>query len=399
MKKVVFLLLLMLTAAVYGPEVSGASAAPEELRQLYAKSAVLMDGDTYRVLFEKDGHEFLPMASTTKVMTCILAIENAPGQDVVQVSAYAASMPDVQLNIREGEEYYLKDLVYSLMLQSHNDSAVAIAEHIGGSVEGFAAMMNEKAREIGCENTHFVTPNGLDASDGEGAHGTTAADLARIMCYAIRSQAFLRITQTRDYSFSEVQGTRSFTIHNANTLLDMMDGVLSGKTGFTNAAGYCYVAAVRQEGKTFVIALLACGWPSHKNYKWSDTRKLLAYGMEHYQYRESGNLPQLGAVTVEDGIPADRGWADTAYVNVQAADEEGGFRILMREDEQLRVEKDYPGTLKAPVKKGQEIGCIRYYLGDTLLKEYPVATAGAIEKADYAWCCERIFGKYFHGAV
>ncbi len=399
MKKTVFVLLLMFAAVCSRVQAYGATDTPQELQQLYAQSAVLMDGDTGRVLYEKDGYHFMPMASTTKVMTCILAVENASGEEIVQVSSYAASMPDVQLNIREGEEYYLKDLVYSLMLQSHNDSAVAIAEHIGGSVEGFAAMMNEKAREIGCSNTHFVTPNGLDASDEGGAHGTTAADLARIMSYAIQNETFLRITQTRDYSFHDIEGKRSYTLRNANALLDMMPGALSGKTGFTNAAGYCYVGAVRQDGKTFIVALLACGWPSHKTYKWIDTKKLITYGMQHYEYREAEKLPDLGAIAVEDGIPADRGWADTAYVNLQIENAEETFRILMREDEQVRMERDYPQSLKAPVARGKQVGAIRYYLGDLKLMEYPVVTAGTIEKADYAWCCERVFGKYFHGAV
>ena len=107
------------------------------------------------------------MASTTKIMTLIVTLENANLEDTVEVSSYAASMPDVQLNIREGEQYRLKDLTYSLMLESHNDSAVAIAEHVGGSVEKFASMMNKKAREIGCKDTYFITPNGLDATDGD----------------------------------------------------------------------------------------------------------------------------------------------------------------------------------------------------------------------------------------
>ncbi len=399
MKKTFFILLQLFLAVSCASAVYGASETPEELRQLYAQSAVLMDGDTARVLYEKNGYDFMPMASTTKVMTCILAVENASGEEIVQVSAYAASMPDVQLNIREGEEYYLKDLLYSLMLQSHNDSAVAIAEHIGGSVEGFAAMMNEKAREIGCADTHFVTPNGLDASDEGGAHGTTAADLARIMSYAIRNEAFLRITQTRDHSFSDVKGSRSFTLHNANALLDMMAGAMSGKTGFTNAAGYCYVGAVRQDDKTFIVALPACGWPSHKNYKWIDTRKLITYGIRHYEYREAGEIPDLGAISVEDGIPVDRGWADTAYVNVQVERPKEDLRVLMREDEEIRVEKEYPRAMKAPVAKGKQVGKVRYLLGDLVIREYPVVTAGTIEKADYTWCCERVFGKYFHGAV
>ena len=104
-------------------------------------------------------------------------------------------------------------------------------------------------------------------------------------------------------------------------------------------------------------------------------------------------------MAVKDGIPVDRGWADTAYVNVQAEKPQENFRILMREDEEMRVEKDCPDSLKAPVKRGIQVGKIRYYLGDLLLKEYPVKTAGTIEKADYTWCCERVFGKYFHGAL
>ena len=399
MKKTVYLFLSLFAAISCASAVYGASETPEELRQLYAQSAVLMDGDTSRVLYEKNGYDFMPMASTTKVMTCILAVENASGEEIVQVSAYAASMPDVQLNIREGEEYYLKDLLHSLMLQSHNDSAVAIAEHVGGSVEGFAALMNEKAQKIGCTNTHFVTPNGLDASDEGGDHGTTAADLARIMNYAIQNEDFLRITQTRTYSFSDVQGRRNFSLHNANALLDMMAGAISGKTGFTNAAGYCYVGAVRQDDKTFIVALLACGWPSHRNYKWIDTQKLVTYGLRHYEYRELGRVPDLGAITVEDGIPTDRGWADTAYVNVRVEKPEEDVRILMREDEEIRVEKEYPDAMKAPVARGKQVGRIRYLLDGLVIREYPVVTAGKIERADYAWCCERVFGKYFHGAV
>lgn len=120
------------------------------------------------------------------------------------VSKNAAAQPEVKLGLKEGEQYYLEDLLYSLMLKSHNDTAVAIAEHIGGSVEGFAHMMNEKAKEIGCTSTHFVTSNGLDGADAGGVHETTARDLALIMSYAIKNKTFLHITQTRDYSFYDL---------------------------------------------------------------------------------------------------------------------------------------------------------------------------------------------------
>ena len=121
--------------------------------------------------------------------------------------------------------------------------------------------------------------------------------------------------------------------------------------------------------------------------------------MRHYEYRELGKIPDLGAIAVEDGIPVDRGWADTAYVNVRVERPEENFRLLMREDEEIRMEKEYPGAMRAPVAKGEQVGKIRYLLGDLVIKEYPVVTAGTIERADYSWCCERVFGKYFHGAV
>ena len=159
--------------------------ADEVNLKLYAKAAVLMDADSGRVLYDRCGDEQLPMASTTKIMTLIVTLENADLEDTVTVSSYAASMPKVHLGMRNGEQYRLKDLLFSLMLESHNDSAVAIAEHVAGNVEQFAVLMNQKAAEIGCENTYYITPNGLDASDGDKIHSTTARDLALVMSYCI----------------------------------------------------------------------------------------------------------------------------------------------------------------------------------------------------------------------
>ena len=134
---------------------------------IFAQAAVMMDGENGRILYEKNAEKFLPMASTTKIMTCIVALEQADMNETVTVSEYAASMPDVQLNIRAGERYRMQDLLYSLMLESHNDSAVAIAEAVAGSEGAFAKMMNQKARDIGCSDTNFVTPNGLDSRNME----------------------------------------------------------------------------------------------------------------------------------------------------------------------------------------------------------------------------------------
>lgn len=256
----------MLLICVLCSRTVSAAQTPDEEISLYATAAVLMDADTGRVLYEKNGDAFMANASTTKIMTCIVALENAALTDNVEVSSHAAGMPKVKLYMRQGEHYKLEDLLYSLMLESHNDTAVAIAEHVGGSMEGFAALMNEKARQIGCENTWFITPNGLDATqtltDKEGNvttlfHGTCARDLAKIMAYCTYfspfSEEFIKITGTSSYSFINEEG-RSFSCVNHNAFLHMMDGAVSGKTGFTNKAGYCYVGALNRT---------ADGSPSH----------------------------------------------------------------------------------------------------------------------------------------
>ena len=371
---------------------------------LYALSAVLMDGDSGRVLYEKEGYTPRPNASTTKVMTCILALEKGAGDDYVMVSENAASQPEVKLNIREGEQYYLEDLLYSLMLKSHNDTAVAIAEHIGGSVSGFAQMMNEKAKEIGCTSTHFVTPNGLDSADAQGLHQTTARDLALIMSYAIKNKAFLHITQTRDYSFSDISGKRQFNVHNANAFLDMTPDAVSGKTGFTGNAGYCYVAACENQGRTFIISLLGCGWPNNKTYKWKDTRKLLEYGKANFYKKSYWQDPRIPKVPVKDGIEEKPGQGDTGeqttvpYISgvVQAEEADKKKQILLKKDEKitcyLRLEK----SLTAPVKKGQKIGTVTFCLGELILDHYNVIADRNIGKITYFWCVNKVFHDFFH---
>ena len=283
-----------------------AEEAPEEPEDLYARSAVLMDADSGRVLFGKEEHVIRPMASTTKIMTCILALEEMEEGQTATVSQNAARQPKVRLGVQEGEEYYLEDLLYALILESYNDSAVVIAEEISGSVENFADQMNEKAVALGCTDTHFVTPNGLDGEDEEGIHSTTAKDLARIMRYCImespKREAFLEVTRTKEYSFTDVEGKRSFSCSNHNAFLDMMDGALSGKTGFTADAGYCYVGALRQGERTFIVALLACGWPNNKNYKWTDTRKLMEYGLNNYEYHKIEPETDVLEIPVEKGV-------------------------------------------------------------------------------------------------
>lgn len=384
--------------------------------QLYAQSAVLMDAGSGRILYEKNGSEIRPMASTTKIMTCILALEYGNLEDYAEVSSYAASMPKVKLNIQKGERYRLKDLLYSLMLESHNDSAVAIAEHVGGSVEGFAAMMNQKASDIGCFDTFFITPNGLDAAvtteSGETKkHSTTAADLARIMSYCIMEsperEEFLTITRTASYQFEgykEVDGVivsngRSFSCYNHNAFLTMMEGALSGKTGFTANAGYCYVGSLRSGERTYVVALLACGWPNNKTYKWSDTKKLMNYGLENFEYHSleevKTDTDSLEPVPVT-GAQTDRigGSVSVPVAIVDQGDKESIEGVLLKKNESFEVKKDLVKTLEAPVEKGTEIGTISYLADSKVYGVDHVVTTEEVKKIDFEWCFTQILRYY-----
>ncbi len=394
---------------------SASGEAIQEPDELYAQSAVLMDGDSGRILFGKNGQEERAMASTTKIMTCILALENGNLDDTVTVSAEAASQPEVHLGVQEGEQFRLRDLLYSLMLESHNDAAVAIAEHVGTSVEGFADMMNEKAKQAGCRQTHFVTPNGLDATDEEGAHRTTAEDLARIMKYCImdspQRRAFLEITQTENHTFHNLSGSRSFSCFNHNAFLSMMEGAISGKTGFTGEAGYCYVGALRRDDRTFIVSLLACGWPNNKAYKWADTRKLMAYGIDHFHYQDICQEVEPGSIPVLDGIPDGNRLCGGSSVHTTVnqkpkvqGQEEGadnpqpsGQRILLRDDDSVRVEVEKDEKLNAPVSKGEPAGEVVYLLGDEVLFTQQIVTDGEVKTRDLRWCVKKIAGIFFMG--
>ena len=391
-------ILLFLHLIVIVLPVEAGAASGDDSLALYAQSAVLMDADTGRILYAKNAEEQRPMASTTKIMTLILALENANPDDIVMISDYAASMPDVQLHLRAGEHYRLGDLLYSMMLESHNDSAVAIAEHVAGTVPAFAVLMNAKARDIGCYDTYFITPNGLDAEDSGGVHSTTAFDLARILRYCImqspKREEFLKITRTGAYSFSDVEGVRTFTVGNKNAFLHMMEGALTGKTGFTGNAGYCYVGALRQEERTFIVALLACGWPNNRSYKWSDTRKLMNYGLEHFTYRNVWQEPKLPELPVKNGIPDRGNLEEEARIRLRLSSEEPDLKLLLSEGEQVQVENHISQEVTAPVEPGTLLGSVRYLLDGQVVKVYTVEAAEDVEAVTLGWCLEKLWRKY-----
>jgi D-alanyl-D-alanine carboxypeptidase (penicillin-binding protein 5/6) len=418
---------------------SNSASTQNPISQLYAKYAVLLDADSGRVLVGKNENEKAPMASTTKIMTCILALEYGKEDQLCTASAYASSMPDVQLGVTKGEAFHLGDLLYSLMLKSHNDSAVIIAENIAYGyifqvqtgnltndtilshfdlsfvptnqeynstflselsttqskilVAVFASLMNQKAQILGCTNTYFITPNGLDASDENGTHSTTARDLAVIMSYCIQNPQFLTITQTANYSFSSyrtdasgavVSGGRTYSVSNANAFLNMYDNIISGKTGFTADAGYCYVCAWRSDNRTFIVVLLACGWPSNKTYKWHDAKILLGWGREKYFMQNiiSRDFP-LKSVSIQNGINT------TAQTCI---DEE--YNLLLSDTDAVNVVIQVPEYLEAPIHSGQIIGHILVYINDELQKEIPVYVTSNSARTDYNFYLKKLLKRF-----
>lgn len=369
----------------------------EEPKNLYALSACLMDADSGRILFGKEEDVRRANASTTKIMTLIVTLEHADLNDVVTFSDYAASQPDVQLNGASGEQFLLKDLCFSLMLESHNDSAVAIAEHVAGSVEAFAGLMNEKAAELGCMDTYFITPNGLDKEDEKGFHGTTAADLARIMSYCINEslmkETFLEITQTPSYSFSNIEGTRNYSCNNHNRFLTMMDGAISGKTGFTGNAGYCYVGALRRDDRTYVVALLGCGWPNNKNYKWSDTKQLMQYGIDSFEKVNLLELeiPKEAEYPLEISGAKTEGYSRIKMTEVQNRTEEKQIEnILLRKDESIEFKLERKQRLEAPVEAGTTVGTLKYMLNGQMVREEELVLKNSVPAWDYRYSCLRL---------
>lgn len=326
---------------------------------LHAKASCLLDADTEQMLYGKEADKKMPMASTTKIMTCIIALENGKLQDTVTASSYAASMPDVQLNMKKGEKFYLKDLLYSLMLESHNDTAVAIAEHIGGSVENFAAMMNAKAVELGCTKTNFVTPNGLDSKE----HYTTAKELCIIAAYAIKNSQFLKIIRTPNYQFSNRAGTKKYQVRNHDAFLTSYPGAIGIKTGFTGNAGYCFCGAAKKGNQTLITSVLACGWPPNKSWKWKDTKKLMNYGFENFKNVSltPEKLPQT--LPIENGTK-------TAIPILSLAPKQ--LTISLKEQDTISREISLPKTIVAPIRKGDIIGYDKYYKNKSLIYEFPI---------------------------
>lgn len=281
-----------------------------------ASAACVIDAESGRVLCEYHAHEKRGMASTTKIMTALVALEQGNLKDVCTVSQNAANTEGTSMYLKPGEEITLEALLYGLMLSSGNDAAVAIAEHVGGSASRFAALMNQKAAEIGLVDTSFQNPNGLTAKD----HFTTAYDLAQIARCAMQNEMFRTIVSTKDKRVTDASGQNEHTLHNHNRLLAQLDGCVGIKTGFTKAAGRCLVTALERDGRHLICVTL------NDPNDWADHSNLLEWICNEYQ-----------AVTIIEkdapiqSIPVGEGGEEICAL----ADHE--FSVLLHRDDVQRI--------------------------------------------------------------
>jgi len=309
-----------------------------------ARSAILIEASTGRVLFEQNAYEKRPMASTTKVMTAILALESCDLDETIVVSDNASGVGGSSIWLEVGERMALSDMLFGLMLSSGNDAAIAIAEHVAGSVDAFVQMMNDKAAEIGAYDTRFANPNGLPAEN----HYTTAFDLALICAYAMCNDYFCEVVKTQYKTIPWEGHEWDRVVKNKNKLLWNYDGGNGIKTGYTDAAGRCLCAGAKRDGMQLIAVVLSA--PD----MWADCTRLLDYGFDNYALRtlvSSGET--IADVKVEHGM-------------------EDGFTVCAGQDvaypltdeEHARVQKKVyvAETMEAPVTEGQIVGTIDVWL-------------------------------------
>ena len=353
MKRITLLLLLFLLSAtpVFAKEPNVA-----------AQGAALIDGKTGRLLWEKNGEKPFAMASTTKIMTAILVLENADLEDTVTISKNAAHQPEVHMDLKEGEQWKVGDLLSAMMLRSYNDAAVALAEHVSGSVEQFCTEMTRKAEEIGAKDTVFGSPNGLDSHLTDAQHHSTAYDMSLIAAYALENETFREIIAQPEISVADIEGKHICNATNADRFLKEYSGALGIKTGYTNKAGHCFVGAAEREDVLLISTVLGSGWGTGgKEKKWTDTKALMEYGFDTFHPYEA--VPK-GTVLGEVKL------IDSPMEQVETVLEEGYTALFSEEEiENLRLETDLPKEVQAPVEKGERLGKATLWLGEEKLAE------------------------------
>lgn len=339
------------------------AALGSEALSVDAKAAVLIDAGSGRILFAQNADERLPMASTTKIMTALIALENSRLDETVTAGPNASGVEGTSIYLSEGEQLSMEHLLYGLMLRSGNDAAVAIAEHVAGSVSAFTDKMNARAAELDAD-AHFVNPHGLPAE----GHAASALGMARIMRQAMTNPDFVTITGTRRKVIPWVGNEYSRVLENKNRLLTTYDGATGGKTGFTSKAGRCLVFSAERDGLALIGVVLNC--PT-----WFDTAEtLLDFGFENYR-AETVLLPgqSTGAVPVsggaKDSIPVQSGGTLTSAVALGS-----GFTVRY----------EYRDDLAAPILKGDVVGVARMICNGETLSSCPLLAAEDVDEWNFA---------------
>lgn len=326
-----------------------------------AGAAIVIDAKSGRILYEKNAFSRRAMASTTKIMTAIVAIENGRLEDEVTVSKRAASVGGSNVGLRAGQVLSLKELLYGLMLSSGNDAAIAIAEHIGGSVEDFLEMMNSKAAELGLKDSSFKSPHGLD-TDG---HYSTAYDMAMITRYALKNKIFAEIVSTKSSHIS-IGG-----LYNTNEMLDLYPGADGVKTGYTGLAGRCLVTSAMRNNFRIISVVLNC--PT-RTIRARDSKNMLDYAFENYKpYILLKRDENIGQIPVIKGI--------RKFVPVKAVE---GIEMPLTIDEanNMKKEIELPDAMPAPVSSNVEIGNIKFVLDGKVMAQSPIITCANIRRKE-----------------
>lgn len=333
------------------------SAHATSFSQTSAKSMCVLEGGSKRVLYEKNKETKLPMASTTKIMTAITAIENCEDLDEkFEISPKAVGITGTSLYLRKGERMSTRDLLYGLMLVSGNDASVAIGEHVGGNIKTFVEMMNYTAKKIGANNTHFDNTHGLDSK----THYTTAYDLALITSYALENPVFKEIVSTKNTKITTEAGKTRY-LKNKNKLLSSMEGCCGVKTGFTNDAGRCLVSSCEREGMTLVCVVLNCG------PMFEESKTLLEQGFAEYKLIDlTKGYDFNNQIEVTEGRKS----------SVQIATKENHVYYPLKDDEIEKISYlyDIEKSLVSPIEKGREVGTVKIFIDNDLHFEEKIYT-------------------------
>lgn len=324
-----------------------------------ARSAILIDAGSGRVLYEHNAYEKLPMASTTKIMTGLLACESQKFNELVKVSTFASGTEGSSLWLKPGEKLTLEELTYGLMLKSGNDSAIAIAEHLCGSVKAFSVLMTQRAKEIGAVNTSFKNPHGLD----EEGHYTTAYDLAIITMEGLKNEDFKKIVSTKNYYLPETEFSAGRSFKNHNKMLWYYEGCNGVKTGFTKKCGRCLVTSAERSGMTLICVTL------NAPDDWNDHAFLLNYGFENFKTKTIS----------EKGGKALTFTYDKKYNKSVNLIFEEDFKIALGNNESITTNIKL-NKISLPAKKGSIAGVMEVYCNGEKVKEIYLLTESKIKK-------------------